>query len=402
MIQIHYFNPGHETAVLHGQENYTPTASVQRMMRELTLLPAWYAASDDYVLAEEIVAPRFFSHQPKEFRPFPSIISRKDLGRKMTALPEMNAAPWGISPHSLGVFNNICLKNAHFKLHVPTWKEEFFRLTGRKTAAECLEKMQELLPDLSIPFPPKFCTRLRDVEKYQMLCNAPFVLKTPYSSSGRGLHWLEKRTLTEKDKAWINGAISKQNTVSIECGLNKELDFAVEFYSDGQGNVRYEGLSFFATEDKGAYAGNLLESQVTMKNQLTQLVGADYFERIQKAVLQILQNVYGPIYTGYLGVDMLIYKDRKGDYAIHPFIEINMRYTMGMVALQLFRKYIAPSVVGDFRVSYDGQTGEAYHNHCFMKETYPLKMENGKITEGYLSLCPVTKETRYRAYILIV
>ena len=37
-----------------------------------------------------------------------------------------------------------------------------------------------------------------------------------------------------------------------------------------------------------------------------------------------------------------------------------------------------------------------------MKGAYPLTIENGKIREGYLSLCPVTKETKYRAYILVV
>lgn len=402
MTQIHYFNPGHETAVLYGLENYTPTANVQKMMRELTLLPAWYAEPEDYVLAEEIITPCFLSLQPKEFRPFPAITTRKELASKVAVFPEMNAAPWGISPHSLRIFKNIQSNSDHPKLNIPIWKEDFFRLTGRKTAAECLEKMQKLLPDLSIPVSPKFCTKLRDVEKYLMLCNAPFVLKTPYSSSGRGLHWLDKRKLVEKDRVWINGAINKQGMVSIECGLSKVQDFAIEFYSDGQGHIRYEGLSLFATEDKGTYSGNALESQESMKCQLSRYVGDEYFQRIQDAVIQVLQEVYGSVYTGYLGVDMLIYNDKSGACAIHPFIEINMRYTMGMVALRLFHKYIDPSVVGDFRVSYDGKSGEAYNNHRFMKETYPLKVERGKIVEGYLSLCPVTKDTHYRAYILII
>lgn len=402
MTQIHYFNPGHETAVLHGLENYTPTANVQKMIRELTLLPVWYAEPEDYVLAEEVVVSRFLSSQPKALKPFPTVISRKELASKTATFPDMSAAPWGISPHSLRVYKNILLNNPRLKLSIPAWKEDYFRLTGRKTAAECLEKVQNLLPDLSIPVAPKFCTKLRDVEKYLMLCNAPFVLKTPYSSSGRGLHWLEKRKLVEKDKVWINGAISKQGMVSIECGLDKVQDFAIEFYSDGRGHIRYEGLSLFSTEDKGSYSGNVLGSQENMKSRLTQHVGEEYFQRMQDAVIQVLQEAYGSIYAGYLGVDMLIYKDKNGVCAVHPFIEINMRYTMGMVALRLFHKYIEPSVVGDFRVAYDGKPGEAYNNHCFMKKSYPLQMKNGKIVEGYLSLCPVTKETHYRAYILIV
>ena len=29
--KLHYFNPGHETAVLSGTVNYTPTTNIQKM-----------------------------------------------------------------------------------------------------------------------------------------------------------------------------------------------------------------------------------------------------------------------------------------------------------------------------------------------------------------------------------
>ena len=47
--KIHFFNPGHETAILQGSENYTPPANVQRMIRELSYLPVWYADPEDFV-----------------------------------------------------------------------------------------------------------------------------------------------------------------------------------------------------------------------------------------------------------------------------------------------------------------------------------------------------------------
>ena len=112
----------------------------------------------------------------------------------------------------------------------------------------------------------KFCKKVREVEKYLILQNAPFVLKTPYSSSGRGLLWLPERKLTAKDRAWIEGALNKQGCVSIECALNKYQDFAMEFYSDGNGNIRYEGLSVFGAEKKGAYSGNVLGEQTYLES----------------------------------------------------------------------------------------------------------------------------------------
>ena len=316
-------------------------------------------------------------------------------------LSPMDAAPWGLSPHSLHLFERLRDK-AKVRLSVPTWKEDYFRLTGRQTAAECLEKIQALLPDLPIPVAPRFCTKIREVERYMILCNAPFVLKTPYSSSGRGLLWVEKRKPDTKTKNWIEGAFNKQGMISIESGLDKVQDFAMEFYSDGQGTVRYEGLSVFNTEERGSYTGNILEEQSTMLSRITRFTGEETYSRIQEAVRSVLQEVYGSTYAGCIGVDMLVYRQKDGSFAIHPCIEINMRYTMGMVALRLFQHYVAPRAVGDYRVSYEKEAGEALEKHRLMSETYPLRFANGRIQEGYLSLCPVTKDTHYRAYLLLM
>lgn len=401
MSRIHYFNPGHETAVLLGKQNYTPPTNVRKMQRDLALLPVWYAGADDLVYLEEKPSGRFFSHLPDELQPAPTPATKAMLAQNAHFLPQMEASPWGLSPHSLHLFERL-RESTKLRLSIPEWKEDYFRLTGRQTAAECLEKIRTILPDIPIPIAPRFCTKIREIEKYMILCNAPFILKTPYSSSGRGLLWVDKRKPDIKTRNWIEGAFNKQGTVSIECGLDKVQDFAMEFYSDGQGEVRYEGLSVFNTEERGSYTGNVLEEQGTMLQRVTRLTGEETYTRIQEAVRSVLRETYGSIYTGYLGVDMLVYKQRDGSFAIHPCIEINMRYTMGMVALRLYQKHIAAGAVGDFRVSFDKVAGEAYDKHQFMTATYPLFIKNGKIKEGYLSLCPVTKETHYRAYLLVM
>ena len=139
-----------------------------------------------------------------------------------------------------------------------------------------------------------------------------------------------------------------------------------------------------------------------MLSRITRFTGEETYSRIQEAVRSVLQEVYGSTYAGCIGVDMLVYRQKDGSFAIHPCIEINMRYTMGMVALRLFQHYVAPRAVGDYRVSYEKEAGEALEKHRLMSETYPLRLANGRIQEGYLSLCPVTKDTHYRAYLLLM
>lgn len=395
-----YFNPGHETAILLGAENYTPPANVRRMTTELAYLPVWYADQVDYVFADEMIAPRFFALQPKELKPFAPVISQKELKVGGCVPSGLRVAPWGLSPHSIHLFDEL-KKKYKLDISVPEWNEDYFRLTGRQTAVECLERIQTLLPDLSFPVAPKFCAKVKDIEKYLILRNAPFIVKTPYSSSGRGLLWLPERKLSIKERAWIEGALKKQGTISIECALNKKQDFALEFYSDGQGNVRYEGLSVFDAGSNGAYSGNKLGNQEYLNSFCTEHFGKEYFDRIIEATRQTIQSVYGSIYTGYLGIDMLVYEKPDKTYAIHPCVEINMRYTMGMAAIRISQKYLVPNARGDFRITYENNPGDAYEQHCFMKKAYPLEFENGKIKEGYLTLCPVTKDTKYRAYILV-
>ncbi|WP_102407727.1 hypothetical protein [Parabacteroides bouchesdurhonensis] len=396
--KIHYFNPGHETAILLGTENYTPPTNVQKMIQELALLPIWYSEPEDYVLVNDDNSSLFLSLLPKEIHPFATPVTYKDIKKGISSSIPIEASPWGISPHSINLFEKL-KQNSPSEITVPQWKDEYKQLTGRQTATECLNKIRELLPDMPIPVSPGFYTNIQEIEKYMLAYNAPFILKTPYSSSGRGLHPID-RCITEKDRTWINRAINKQGAISIECRLNKIQDFAMEFYSDGKGEVQYQGLSVFNTEEKGAYSGNVLQNQEMMRKRISSFTGETKLQHIQNTVGHVLKDTFGAIYSGYLGVDMLIYKD-KGNYNIHPCIEINMRYTMGMVALRLFQKYIDSRATGDFRITYDGKAGEAYSHHHFMQETYPLKLEDGKIIKGYLSLCPVTTETHYRAYILI-
>ena len=61
----------------------------------------------------------------------------------------------------------------------------------------------------------------------------------------------------------------------------------------------------------------------------------------------LLSEIYGYLYTGCIGVDMLLYRQPDSlSWNIHPCVEINMRQTMGMVAVQIvgtvFRKLIIP------------------------------------------------------------
>ena len=395
--KLHYFNPGHETAVLSGKVNYTPTTNVQKMQEDLALLPCWYAQPDDLTIVKNSsIAESYSSWLSKQFHLFPRTISESELHKEADKL-SLEAFPWGLSPQSLHYFTRL-KKKENLNLEIPEWIEKYKVLTGRQTAKTVLDLLKKDLTDMELPGTPYFFSNLESLEKYTNTHTPPFILKTPFSSSGRGLLWVY--TINQKDKQWIEGAIRKQGEISIEAALNKTMDFAMEFLSDGDGKVVYKGLSIFGTLDRGAYSGNILGNKSYRESFLLEHVDKQDLEKIKDSLEKILSEVYGNYYRGCIGVDMLLYLS-NGKIQIHPCVEINMRQTMGMVALYLSEHYVFPSSTGHFIVDFNNNPEENYKKHLERKRRYPLIIENRRIKSGYLSLCPIDKSTKYSAYILI-
>ena len=98
---------------------------------------------------------------------------------------------------------------------------------------------------------------------------------------------------------------------------------------------------------------------------------------------------------------MMIYRDEWGNYKIHPCVEINLRYTMGIVALSLSEHYLAEESEGVFQVQYFSRQGEAYRYYLETKKNIPLVVEGGKIVSGCLFLTPVLEDTIFIANLIV-
>lgn len=80
-------------AVFKGHPSYTPPSNVHKMMKELELLPIWYANPNDYVLVEE---SEKISMQllPDSFSPFAKAVSMEEVLRNGASLPPATVNPW--------------------------------------------------------------------------------------------------------------------------------------------------------------------------------------------------------------------------------------------------------------------------------------------------------------------
>ena len=393
---LHYFNPGSEEAIGSGVHNYTPSIHVQYMFRDLACLPLWYANSQDVVWDESSDAELYVKKMHRWFPDLPKLFPSEIQGIDSLTL---KAAPWGLAPNSLQAYQR--LKNRRrLLLDIPQWQDSYKGLISRETSQKVFQRLKEILPDFQFPETPCFCKTIKEVIDYIDKSRFPLILKSPFSSSGRGLLWIRSAQLEEKEQQWINGVIRKQGKVSIEPALEKIQDFAMEFQSDGQGNIMYGGLSVFGTQTRGAYSGNILGSEYYRESHLLKFVPKESLGRIKDALLQVLSEFYGTIYAGNIGVDMLLYRF-ENEIRIHPCVEINLRMNMGVVARLIYDNYVCDGVQGRYVIEYYAKPGEAWHSHLALQEKYPLYLENGKVKSGYLSLTPVENNTSYQAYILI-
>jgi hypothetical protein len=368
---IHYFNPGHEAAVLNASKYYRQPQQIAGMQKDLAMLPAWYAAPDDYVFTGQVQNETFKNN---------------------------SVELWGISPQSVHYFETLD-KQYELQLRIPEWKETYRFLGSRFAAQKALAALMEAFPDIDKTLLPRFCAGLEEIEEI-LIPPQPFLVKSPYSSSGRGLLWLPAGKLAQSEKQIIAGMLKKQSRVSVEKALDKRLDFSMHFEISQRKETRFIGWSVFQTNAKGAYGSSRLAAQATLEKQIAEWTDRDLLQKTKETLTRILQTMYAPHYAGNLGVDMLAYADGT-QFRLHPCVEINMRKSMGYLAIRLFEKHISPVSCGQLFVEYHKSPSMLNAKHAALQKQYPLQRENGRICSGYLNLCPVKETTNYLAYIAI-
>lgn len=390
---IYYFNPGHEIAVHNASAYYMSPSNVKVMQQELCFLVAWYAKSEGLVLVDAKFDFTAIDNYYQFFPQLPRAVKENQIaGNQIVNF-------WGISPQVIHFFQEINRKY-NLNLLVPKWKEEYTLLNSRLTAKDCLESLIRSITELDSLSIPEFYNSLSEIEDKILSSNYSLLAKAPYSSSGRGLLWLPQGKLPQSERQILQGIINKQGHVSVEKALNKQIDFAMEFLSDGNGHIHFEGYSLFQTNAKGAYQGNILASQDYIDQVLTNKISSDLLDNVKANLISILKEKFSYLYEGCLGVDMFIYLENN-EYKLHPCVEINMRYNMGFLSVCFCNNYLHPKSTGIFKVDFNKNEGCIYLEHTKLLEERPAIFKDHKISSGYLPLCPVSETSHYWAYVLI-
>lgn len=203
-----------------------------------------------------------------------------------------------------------------------------------------------------------FCSTLAEVGE-ALSERGKIVVKAPWSSSGRGVKYVD-RGFSPSLSGWVANVVARQGGVMVEPYYRKVKDFALEFCSDGGGNVSYCGVSVFKT-DKSSYSGNLIATEDEKLSALFKFLPENlFFDVIGRYESYFSKGLFCR-YKGLLGVDMMVVASDDGrGFLLHPCVEINVRRTMGHVA-------------GSFKPS---PTDPVQYMHIVHDVNYRLKFDN--------------------------
>ena len=329
---LHIFNPEHDIALAANLSNFTAPHAGRQLRNDLGFLPALWAGQEDAVLVDSVDGAE---------RAFKRLRGRLGLEEclfvdktKLAKLDIEHIAPWG---WDLALRSTLRRYGVSESL-LPTLDEmvQIRLLSHRRTAAR-------LLPELRVngttgeAFECAISSELdRLTEKYGQL-----VVKAPWSSSGRGVSFVLNHD-------WMRHVVKQQGSVMVEPFYNKVMDLGMEFMATDDG-IRYEGLSLFKTKN-GAYTGNVLATEEVKRNCIGRYLSLDLLDEVRDKIAAKLDL---GCYRGPFGVDMMIVRGGL----LHPCVEINLRNTMGHVALILQQRYNPTGdddIRGVMRVVYDG------------------------------------------------
>lgn len=333
-MRLHVFNPDHEMALAANLHQFTSPRAGREMRSYLSFLPALWANDGDAVWVEDVEN----AHESLERigLPYANIVfaTAKDI----LQLSIDSVYPWGWDRSIVHQLKRLQVSPAC----LPTDEQltKIREISSRQwTSIHLLPVLNEL--DERVIGEADYVTSLSSF-------TSPVVFKSPWSCSGRGVRYALNEQQFLANQNWAKNIIEKQGGIMVEPYYQHSLDFAMEFESNAKG-IKYLGISLFLT-NLGGYTGNILASEKYKLQVISRYISLDVLENVKTEILKQMNILLKDKYLGPFGVDMMVVKDGQ-HYRLHPCVELNLRRTMGHVALSIQSKYPNPMMMC---VKYDG------------------------------------------------
>lgn len=345
---LHGFNPfaEEEVAASLRAESFTPRKSAAAMECDLEMLMLAWSRRDDLLLMRKKPSVDHLAFLKRAGFQLPELMGYSELdGRKLGGM-----RPWAWSP---GLSEQWQPYSQQLSPKVDwQWREPLpAEWLSKKMGVRLLEEMGEKAPAvLEEP------GALRDA-MLAIHAEGPALLKGLFACAGK--HHL-KVMPGKWDRAlnWVNARIQKDGAILIEPWRERVADFSMLYEMTSHG-ARWVGNSVMENDERGSYRASRVAAKWT--NLLDDEV-ASWLHRVaevpiwmESRIPDALEGVLGD-YRGPVGIDCMVYRNPDGSLDWSPVVEVNVRMSMGRVALELLRKS-RPGCSGVLRIERKANVG---------------------------------------------
>lgn len=350
---VHWFNPGAEDQVMAAVSGkpFQPNKMGVALEEDLELVMLAMCRRDDVLLMRHTPSNEHLAHLKRAGFDLPEITRIESLSdRKLGGL-----RPWAWSPDASRLLQPLA---SGVSPNVPwQWREALPTPWFSKEIGIELERRLGLEPESG--------TVCRDVdhamgEINRHLESGQALIKAVHACAGRGHLRVNHDSKDAETRLWLERTLASHRAVVVEPWLDRVADFSALYEMDPTGHAQLIGLTVMENDAAGRFLGSrvgpkwgsLLEPEVAAFLFKQGVLG--FVEtRVPAALTDLLSG-----YTGPLGIDLMVHRHRDGSLALKHVVELNVRLTMGRIALELLKKS-APQRGGRFRIHRAGKLSEA-------------------------------------------
>lgn len=332
---VHWFNPNaelHARGHLNGNDIKMNRFELA-IEKDLEILMAAFSKRDDIVLFRELPSVSHLEKLQGSGFDLPDAIGENELGNGKLG----GFRPWAWSPEASQLFEPFAQQVS--KKIKDQWRAPVPSSWLSKEIGYLLEKRIGSLEDNR-----SVC---RDVEHaLSMISNHSVVYKPGYGCAGKGFR-IAKEKNSELEK-WLSATIKENGFVIAEPWVQRVEDFSVHYHVEN-GRVDFLGATKVVNDHRGRFRGidvaprwsKLIDQELATFLYKEELFGKWYHEIIPEELGSLLDQYNGPA-----SIDAMVWRDSDGKLRLRKVVELNVRMTMGRVALDLQKKMAANKFCG--------------------------------------------------------
>jgi uncharacterized ferritin-like protein (DUF455 family) len=366
---VYVFNPFAEGRIAFGK-SFTPLKHQANLATDLANLPQFLCRQDDIVLVPRRPTLEFLTQTKAAGFSLPEFveISTAEItegsglaNRKLSGL-----RPWAWGPDSVELFGPLFpnLPESH-RPACRSYNQAIGELYSKAWSVGFLRRILE-----SRAREPWLCTAgelgtavntmgeaLLVIKQIRSAGHLKLVAKQGHGLAGHNSLRLWETEISLSQQRWMERSLVAGRQLVIEPWLEREVDFSIQLEMSVEG-LKVCGYTGLLNDLRGQFRANWAEPNhsrswpsLALKSVLGTYGCADGLRQLHEEIFEALAGEFQRVgYQGPVGIDAFIYRSAQGQLHLKPVVEINPRYTMGRLTLELMNR-VLPGRCGVFQLT---------------------------------------------------